>query len=290
MKRNTRERSAKLEEEERAKRARLGLHLESDAGEDSDADQDELRAAAAAGEAAAAALDGTEPCLSRLDLVRRRLARTREALSAYTRVHWRLLERLREHHRRFVLRHGHVGTKDAAAAVASAREAAGLPEVCIAAVDGPCTARPLPLSHYCVRHILLDPAQVLYVADESGAPRLRTKEDPPPVGLAPPPPLPAHARVPAPVAVAMEDVTFAGVHHGITAPPPAQVKPEATKTEAAAVQVVAAVPSRDVHHAIATAGEDAAHAVAVGSEAQDKPAIEAAALVEDAAMDDAPNE
>jgi hypothetical protein len=88
----------------------------------------------------------------------------------------------------------------------------------------------------------------------------------------------------------MEDVTFAGVHHGITAPPPAQVKVEATKTEAAAVQVVAAVPSRDVHHAIATAGEDVAHAVAVGSEAQDKPAIEAAALMEDAAMDDAPNE
>ena len=118
-----------------------------------------------------------EQTLSRLEVVRRRLARTREALRAYSRVQWRLLQRLREHHRRFFLRHGHAGTKEAAAAQTQAKEEAGLPSVCAS-----CGSLPLPLARHCLAHILQDTQQVLYVAGEDGAPRLRTAEDPAPKG------------------------------------------------------------------------------------------------------------
>lgn len=183
-----------------AKRARLlrGTHTDSDSGEDVPSEDGHGDDDATALPPGAAPVSHGGDSLSRLELVRRRLGRTREALAAATRVQWRLLERLREHHRRFVLRHGHVGTKDGAAAVAAARLAAGGgPDVCAAGrggqqsalappvagatgASGPCTCRPLPLSRFCLRHILLDPAQVLYVADEHGAPRLRTAQDPPP--------------------------------------------------------------------------------------------------------------
>ena len=144
----------------------------------------------------------TAPSLTRLQLVTRRLKRTREAVSAVASLQGHLLERLREHHRRFALRHGHAGTKDGAAAVAAAAEALGLaaPGACCAAPHAtsapgaappgqplsPCTAPPLPLSPYCLRHILLDSRQVAYVPDADGEPRLRRPGDAPPVVAAAP--------------------------------------------------------------------------------------------------------
>jgi hypothetical protein len=142
------------------------------------------------------------PPLTRLQLVTRRLKRTREAVAAVASLQTQLLERLREHHRRFALRHGHAGNKDGAAAVATAAEALGLaaPGVCCAAPPAaapstgaptgqppsPCTAPPLPLSPFCLRHILLDPRQLAYVADTDGEPRLRKPGDAPPAVAAAP--------------------------------------------------------------------------------------------------------
>ena len=140
----------------------------------------------------------TAPSLTRMQLVTRRLKRTREAVAAVASLQAHLLERLREHHRRFALRHGHAGTKDGATAVAAAAEALGLaaPGACCVAPPtaasapgaappgqplSPCTAPPLPLSPYCLRHILLDPRQVAYVADADGEPRLRKPGEAPPV-------------------------------------------------------------------------------------------------------------
>ena len=45
-----------------------------------------------------------------------------------------------------------------------------------------CGSLPLPLARHCLAHILQDAQQVLYVAGEDGAPRLRTAEDPTPKG------------------------------------------------------------------------------------------------------------
>ena len=130
----------------------------------------------------------------------RRLGRAREAAATLAGVQAQLLEKLREHHRRFALRHGHPGTKDGAAGVAAAGEALGLgphggccvaPPSAAAAPppDGrpgqhlPCTEPPLPLSSFCAAHILLDPHQVAYVPGKDGRPRLRQPGDAPPAAV-----------------------------------------------------------------------------------------------------------
>ena len=152
--------------------------------------------------AAAAAADGAPApaSLTRLQLVARRLGRAREAVATLAGVQAQLLEKLREHHRRFALRHGHPGTKDGAAGVAAAGEALGLgphggccvaPPSAAAAPppDGrpgqllPCTEPPLPLSSFCAAHILLDPHQVAYVPGKDGRPRLRQPGDAPPAAV-----------------------------------------------------------------------------------------------------------
>ena len=102
-------------------------------------------------------------------LIRRRLGRMRELHALYEAQYWRLLEDLRRMHYRFTMRNGHGGRKEEAAAAAQERDRAGLPATCAC---GGCDARPMPLSHYCFAHILMDPKQMLYAAadgSEGGA-------------------------------------------------------------------------------------------------------------------------
>lgn len=136
-----------------------------------------------AGDAVAAGLVPQE------QLIRRRLRRMKALHALYRDQYWRLLEDLRRRHYRFTLRNGHGGRKEEAAAEAQERDRAGLPATC-SCED--CDAKPMPLSHYCFAHILLDPKQVLYAtnreagdddgeeADEEAFPVLCTDDPPPP--------------------------------------------------------------------------------------------------------------
>ena len=183
-----------------------GMRTDSESGADSDGaggavDDAALDGAAAAAAAAALGESGGPPeALSSLGVVRRRLGRTRAALAAYQRTHSRLLLRLREQHRRFFLRAGHCGSKEAASAAAAAREAEGLGAGCAAPPSSgakTCPHPPLPLARFCRSHILLDDTQVLYVAGPLG-PRLRTASDPGLLTAAPTPVPPAPAPVDGP--------------------------------------------------------------------------------------------
>ena len=91
--------------------------------------------------------------------VERRLKRARELRALYRDQYWRLLEELRAKQRRFALKHGHDGSRDAGAAVNDARERAGYARVC--AVEE-CERCPMALTSHCFKHIALDDAQVLY--------------------------------------------------------------------------------------------------------------------------------
>mmetsp|Transcript_27760 Transcript_27760/g.44498 ORF Transcript_27760/g.44498 Transcript_27760/m.44498 type:complete len:150 (-) Transcript_27760:123-572(-) len=101
------------------------------------------------------------------DLIRRRLRRMKELHALYKDQYWRLLEDLRRRHYRYTLRNGHGGRKDEAAAAAQERDRAGLPLTCACAG---CEAKPMPLSHHCFTHILLDPQQVLYMKNKDSDP------------------------------------------------------------------------------------------------------------------------
>lgn len=158
----------------RRPRALPGLHTDSDSGS---GDGDEAAGAPplADGDADDSGDDDDNEPLQRGALLSRRLARTRAALALYRRLQLRLLERLRERHRRFVVRHGHIGSRESAHAAAARREAMRqLPHAAPCAVPG-CGASALALCSHCFAHVCLEPKQLLYVPGPDGAPQLRTR-------------------------------------------------------------------------------------------------------------------
>lgn len=84
---------------------------------------------------------------------------------------WRLLERVRVKHRKYYLRRGRSAAKPVKAPGASEPADEGVPchlGVCEASK---CSALVMPLAQFCVRHILLQPGQCLYVPDSVCSPR-----------------------------------------------------------------------------------------------------------------------
>jgi hypothetical protein len=160
----------------RATRAVPGLCSGSDSGSDTDASQ---LAAALVLAAAEPPSDLLAPhALACAALATRRLSRTRAALAVYKRMHWQLLERLREQHRRYVICHGHIGSKEGAHAAAQRREAICQPPAAPCAAPG-CEAGAMALCGHCFTHVCLEPGQQLYRPAASGAPpRLCTEADP----------------------------------------------------------------------------------------------------------------
>jgi len=143
--------------------------------------------------------------LSQLEVVRRRKARINSLLGLYKKQYWNLCERLRTKHRRFFLRRARAGWKQQPSAIPPPSMATPPPQVPGAApvlvlpdgtaqVEGnlaachvdTCTAGALPMAPYCLKHILLDEYQCLYVPDEEGNPVRRT---------APPEPIPRPSQV-----------------------------------------------------------------------------------------------
>jgi len=157
----------------------LGLHTDSDSGDSRDAP---LVAAAlalepCAAEAAAGALDVPEGGVAtRAAVLGRRLARTRAAIRVYESEQARLHERLRERHRRFVIRAGHIGSKEGAAAAGLRREALKQSQAGPCAAPA-CAAEALPLARFCIAHICSQPGQVLYRPQEGGGVRLWREAD-----------------------------------------------------------------------------------------------------------------
>ena len=86
----------------------------------------------------------------------------------YRDQYWRLLEELRKKHRRFELRRGHGGSRDAAEEAEAARALEGTTSVCR---EPSCEARSMPCVSYCFAHIALDETQKLYARGVDGAPR-----------------------------------------------------------------------------------------------------------------------
>ncbi len=160
---------AAVEARHRRLRARSvpGLHSCSESGSDGDAPP--LPAASLAAEDDGEDDDTATPSLPRAALVARRLARTRAALSLYTRLHWRLIERLRERHRRYVIRHGHIGSKEGAHAAAQRREAMRQAPAAACAVAG-CGAPAIALCRHCFSHVCFEEGQQLYRPGRAGAP------------------------------------------------------------------------------------------------------------------------
>lgn len=113
--------------------------------------------------------------VSQEELVRRRLGRMKELQTLYKEQYWRLLEELRKKHWRFYVCNGHSGRKEDAAALAQEREKEGLPAACCVEE---CKMRPVPLSHYCLAHIIQDPRQVLYMDGGEDGPVLCTEDLP----------------------------------------------------------------------------------------------------------------
>ena len=142
-------------------RARLGLESDapaSDAGE-GDAGVDALEAG-----------EEEEDATTQRALVERRLRKMKALRKMYRDQYWRLLDALRTKHRRFEVRRGHAGSRDAEEKANARREAAGEAAAC--GEDG-CDERPMPCAKFCFRHILKDETQILYVAGSDGAPRMR---------------------------------------------------------------------------------------------------------------------
>ncbi|OUS49576.1 hypothetical protein BE221DRAFT_188874 [Ostreococcus tauri] len=94
----------------------------------------------------------------------------KELRKMYRDQYWRLLDALRTKHRRFEVRRGHAGSRDAEEKANARREAAGEAAAC--GEDG-CDERPMACAKFCFRHILKDETQILYVAGSDGAPRMR---------------------------------------------------------------------------------------------------------------------
>lgn len=88
--------------------------------------------------------------------------------------HWRLLERARMKHHKYYLRRGRSAAKPVKAPGDTTAEDGGV--ACVLGVcDAPkCTGLVMPLTKFCVRHILMQPGQCLYVPDSActlGPPR-----------------------------------------------------------------------------------------------------------------------
>ena len=105
----------------------------------------------------------------------RRLRRTRVALVHLQRVHWALLCRTREYHRRFVIRSGHIGSREAHHAAAVRREALRQTQLRCCASPG-CEALAMELCTHCFAHVCQERGQQLYRLGET-VPRLVTEED-----------------------------------------------------------------------------------------------------------------
>jgi hypothetical protein len=101
------------------------------------------------------------PVLPRAALSARRLARTRATLSLYTRLHWRLIERLRKRLRRYVIRNGHIGSKEGAQAAAQRHEAMRQSPASVCAVVG-CSTPVLALCRHCFTHVCCEEGQQRY--------------------------------------------------------------------------------------------------------------------------------
>ena len=150
-------------------RAALGLDDDAldDALDDDDDDDDDARreSVGADGDGDDADDDGNT---TQRALVERRLKRMRELRSMYRDQYWRLLEELRKKHRRFELRRGHGGSRDAAEEAEAARALEGTTSVC---QEPSCEARSMPCVSYCFAHVALDETQKLYARAADGAPR-----------------------------------------------------------------------------------------------------------------------
>ena len=127
-------------------------------------------AAAEAAEAAAEATEATEDGTTQRELVERRLRRMKELQKMYRDQYWRLLDELERKHRRFEMKRGHAGTRDAEEEANAARLREDLPNAC---VEEGCEELPMPCAKYCFRHIVKDEGQRLYVAGAGGKPRMR---------------------------------------------------------------------------------------------------------------------
>ena len=106
-----------------------------------------------------------------------RLCRTRLALSCLQGAHWGLLRRSRERHRRFVVRSGHIGSKEGAHAAAVRREALRQTQLRHCAAPD-CTAFAMELCAHCFVHVCRERGQQLYRLDNlARLPRLVTDDD-----------------------------------------------------------------------------------------------------------------
>ena len=105
----------------------------------------------------------------------RRLRRTRLALALLQRAHWALLHRTREYHRRFVIRSGHIGSREGHHAAAVRREALRQTQLRRCASPG-CQALAMELCTHCFAHVCQARGQQLYRLGEA-APRLVTDND-----------------------------------------------------------------------------------------------------------------
>jgi len=87
--------------------------------------------------------------------LRRELAATSRLLNLYEEQYWHVLEDLQYEQRQYTLVHGHNGRKEEGAQQRST------PGEC--STQG-CSAAPLPLTRFCIQHILSDPEQCLFAA------------------------------------------------------------------------------------------------------------------------------
>ena len=139
-----------------------GLHTDSESGsEDHGAD----------------GAEGSSPPGSCGSLAACRLRRSRLALSLLQRAHWSLLRRTREQHRRFVIRAGHIGSREGANAASVRREALRQNQTRRCAAPG-CGALAIELCAHCFAHVCRERGQQLYRLDGvEYLPRLVTHED-----------------------------------------------------------------------------------------------------------------
>ncbi|KAK3260472.1 hypothetical protein CYMTET_30568 [Cymbomonas tetramitiformis] len=103
--------------------------------------------------------------LSRLEVAQRRKGRISKLLGIYKAQYWRLLDRLQVKHQRFYLRRARAGWKQAEVVEREVIEG-----VSAACEEPTCGGSALPLANFCFRHIVLQPSQCLYVANEKGLP------------------------------------------------------------------------------------------------------------------------
>ena len=141
-----------------------GLHTDSESGSDGPSSSDGVENGSC-----------SPPATSLF--VASRLRRTRRALSLLNRSYWGLLQREREHHRRFVIRSGHIGSRDGAHAAAVRREALRQTQARRCAAPG-CQSRAIELCAHCFVHVWRERGQQLYrLDDDASLPRLVVDAD-----------------------------------------------------------------------------------------------------------------